>query len=193
MNSPIDIGALLVTVRRAAGVTQRNLGERVGVSQPQIARWEAAAYRSATLENVDAVARALEVDLPLPAPLAAESPASYVPARQTSAAERALASLGVSPEAIAAFCRLHGIRELALFGSAARGALSANSDVDILVTWAKPGRRRSVSMTQDIQTELEAIFRRPVDLVERASVERSENYLRRRRILEEAVTVFVAR
>lgn len=41
MDTLLDIGTTLVGVRRAQGITQHDLGERVGASQQQIARWEA--------------------------------------------------------------------------------------------------------------------------------------------------------
>jgi uncharacterized protein len=44
-----------------------------------------------------------------------------------------LIELGVPKDAIAAFCRGHGIRRLSLFGSAVRGELGPDSDVDVLV------------------------------------------------------------
>lgn len=43
-----------------------------------------------------------------------------------------------------------------------------------------------------MQDELEAILGRRVDLVERKSVETSENYIRRRQILSHLVPVYVA-
>ena len=45
---------------------------------------------------------------------------------------------------------------------------------------------------QDMQEELEQLFARPVDFVQRSSVERSENYLRRRSILSNLVPLYVA-
>jgi predicted nucleotidyltransferase/DNA-binding XRE family transcriptional regulator len=195
MTSPLDIGALLVETRLAQGVTQRDLAGRLGVRQPQIARWEARKYRSASLSRVDSVARALgvEIEVPLPA-LAAENPAPYAagsPASNTGA--RALVRLGVSLETVSAFCRLHGVRELALFGSSVRKDFGPTSDVDILVTWARDSKTRAVGELLDLQAELRGIFRRDVDLVNRETVEASENYLRRAHILEGARTIYVAR
>ncbi len=46
---------------------------------------------------------------------------------------RLMASLSVDSEKIAAFCRKHGIRRLAFFGSVLRSDFSAHSDVDVLV------------------------------------------------------------
>ena len=195
MTSPLDIGVLLVAARIAQGVTQRELAQRLGIKQPQIARWEAIEYRSASLARVNTVARALGVEVAAipPALLAAEQPASYAPtpaAPDTGA--RALARLGVSIETIAAFCRLHGIREFALFGSSVRTDFGPTSDVDILVAWAHGSETRSVGELADLQTELRGIFRRNVDLVERENVARSENYVRKTRILGGARPVYVA-
>jgi predicted nucleotidyltransferase/DNA-binding XRE family transcriptional regulator len=194
MTSPIDIGPLLAATRIAQGLSQRRLAEMVGVKQPQVARWEAGSYRSATLARVDAVARALDVTLEAPAQFAAESPAAYaiLSATPSDTGTRALARLGVSAETIAAFCRLHGVREMALFGSSVRTDFTLGSDVDVLVSWREGAEPRSLVELADLETELAGIFRRRVDLVDRAVVERSENHLRRSRILDGARSVYVA-
>jgi len=194
MTSPLDIGALLVAARSAYGVTQRELAERVGVRQPQIARWEASAYRSASLSRVDSIARALGVELETSLPaLAAEDPGPYATSSASGIGARALDRLGVSVDTVSAFCRLHRVRELALFGSSVRTDFGPSSDVDILVTWASDSSPRDIGEILDLQTELRGIFRRNVDLVDRATVEASENYLRVASILEGARTVYVAR
>jgi predicted nucleotidyltransferase/DNA-binding transcriptional regulator YdaS (Cro superfamily) len=195
MTSPLDIGSSLVAARIAQGVTQRDLANRLGVAQPQVARWEASAYATASLSRVDAVARALGVEVATLAPtLAAESPAQYAtatsPASDTGA--RALARLGVSAETIAAFCRLHNIRELSLFGSSVRKDFGPASDVDVLASFADGSQPRETTELADLRTELIGIFRRNVELVDRRSVEQSENYLRSSRILEGARSVYVA-
>src|SRR5437868_682000 len=80
------------------------------------------------------------------------------------------------------FCRRWKITEFALFGSVLRDDFRPDSDVDVLVTFA-PEARYSLFDFVDMQDELQAIFGRPVDLVERQDVEGSENYLRRKQIL----------
>jgi hypothetical protein len=45
----------------------------------------------------------------------------------------------------------------------------------------------------EMQDELETILGRKVDLVERRAIEQSENYIRRRYILDSAEPVYVAR
>jgi len=101
--------------------------------------------------------------------------------------------LGVATETIAAFCRLHGIAEFALFGSSVRKDFSAGSDVDVLVTWAAETPSPTADDLADLETELAGIFRRRVDLIYRRDVESSENYVRRDRILKGARKVYVAR
>lgn len=131
MKHPVAVGAHeLVRRRRALGISQRELGERVGVKQPQVARWEAHAYRAASLERVDAVAMALGPQGET-VPIAAE-PAAY----GTATALRPVRDLGE----IAARLRGHSekLRELefvdiAVFGSFARGEQTPASDVDVLV------------------------------------------------------------
>lgn len=63
---------------------------------------------------------------------------------------------------IAALCRRHGIRRLAVFGSAARGEISPDSDVDLLVEFI-PGRRVGLRFIT-VQDELSELVGREVDL-----------------------------
>lgn len=63
---------------------------------------------------------------------------------------------------LAELCRRHGIARLALFGSAARGQLGAESDIDLLVEFV-PGRRVGLRFIT-VQEELQALLGRKVDL-----------------------------
>lgn len=105
----------------------------------------------------------------------------------SSAASRIL----VDQEQIADFCRRWQITEFGLFGSVLRDDFGPESDVDVLVTFA-PAARHTLFDVLHMEDELAAMFGRPVDLVERRAVERSENYIRRDHILESAVPVYVA-
>jgi predicted nucleotidyltransferase len=102
--------------------------------------------------------------------------------------------LGVDPERIAEFCRKWQIKELALFGSALNDEFRPDSDVDLLVTFWDPKRSFGPWMGElgEMQKELEQLFARPVDFVLRESVERSENYIRRRSILQNLVPLYVS-
>jgi predicted nucleotidyltransferase len=90
---------------------------------------------------------------------------------------------------IADFCRRWNITELALFGSVLRDDFRPESDVDVLVTFA-PDARHSLRNLLKMQDEIEAVFGRAVDLLDRESIEQSRNYIRRREILRTARTVY---
>ena len=89
------------------------------------------------------------------------------------------------------FCRRWKIKELALFGSVLRDDFRPDSDVYFLVTFEEDTHWSLFDMF-DIQDDLKEIMGREVDLVERRAVERSENYIRRRHILQSLEPVYVA-
>lgn len=60
-----------------------------------------------------------------------------------------------------------GLRRIALFGSAARDELRADSDIDVLVEFVDPPGLRRYLETQDA---LEGLLGRPVDLVTAAGL-----------------------
>jgi len=86
---------------------------------------------------------------------------------------------------LATFCKRWNVSEFALFGSVLRADFGPRSDVDVLVSFTPKTRVTLFEMAQ-MQTELQSIFKRDVDLVSRRGVERSRNYLRRKRILDSA-------
>jgi len=68
------------------------------------------------------------------------------------------------PEAeIVEICRRHQVRELSLFGSAARGGMRPASDVDLLVDFL-PGARPGLLGVSAMMRELTALLGRRVDL-----------------------------
>lgn len=95
-------------------------------------------------------------------------------------------------EQVADVCRQHNVVRLEVFGSAARARDfdPAHSDIDLLVEFA-PGRS-DLGTIVDLQERLESVLERPVDLIERAAVERSRNHIRRERILSEAQLLYAA-
>ena len=93
---------------------------------------------------------------------------------------------------IAEFCRRWKIRELAVFGSYVRDDFRPESDLDFLDTFADDVPWTLFDMVR-MDQELAAIVGRPVDLVDRTSIERSENWIRRRAILGTAETIYVDR
>jgi uncharacterized protein len=94
-------------------------------------------------------------------------------------------------EKIAEFCQHWQIAEFALFGSVLRDDFRPDSDVDILVTFS-PNSKRGLTETIQMRDELQAIFERKVDLIVKAAIERSDNWLRRKNILESAETIYAA-
>ena len=99
--------------------------------------------------------------------------------------------LSIPRAELAAFCRANGILRLSIFGSAVRDDFGPGSDVDLLVEFAEEARHSLLDMVR-MEDELEEIFGREVDLVEREGIEQSRNYLRRRAILESAETFYAA-
>ena len=90
------------------------------------------------------------------------------------------------------FCRKWKIEEFALFGSVLREDFKPDSDIDVLVSFA-PDARLSLFDYARMEEELVEIVGREVDVVDRAAVERSENYIRRKHILSNLERVYVAR
>ena len=95
-------------------------------------------------------------------------------------------------EKIADFCRKWKIVELSLFGSVLRDDFRPDSDVDVLVTFS-PDADWSLLDHMAMEEEMSAMLGRKVDLVTRKAIERSENYIRRKAILETAQPYYVAR
>ena len=61
------------------------------------------------------------------------------------------------------FCRRHGVRRLAVFGSVLGDRFSAGSDVDVLIEF-EPGRVPGLVALSAMELELEEQFGRKVDL-----------------------------
>lgn len=102
-----------------------------------------------------------------------------------------LARLHVGSDTLEAWCRKWKIVELAFFGSILRDDFAPNSDVDLLVRFSEDARW-SLFDHMAMEEEFSLMTGRSVDLVTRTSVERSENYLRRRAILDSAEVFYAA-
>ena len=99
--------------------------------------------------------------------------------------------LSIPRDQLIEFCRRWKISELSLFGSALREDFRPESDVDLLVSFA-PGVSWGFNDYLMMKEEVEALFGRAVDLVERRLVETSENYIRRKHILSHLEPLYVA-
>jgi uncharacterized protein len=85
-------------------------------------------------------------------------------------------------EAVAAFCREHGIKQLAVFGSALRADFRPDSDIDLLVEF-EPDQAPGLFGIARMERELSSLLGgRKVDL--RTPQDLSRYF--RQRILEEA-------
>lgn len=93
---------------------------------------------------------------------------------------------------LAAIAERWKVTRLELFGSVLRDDFRPDSDVDVLVTFA-PDARIGLLGLVELQDELATLFGRQVDVIERTSMERSPNYLRRREILRGPLTVYDTR
>jgi predicted nucleotidyltransferase len=94
-------------------------------------------------------------------------------------------------EALADFCRRWKIVEVALFGSALRIDFRPDSDLDLLVRFASDAHW-SLFDHGRMEEELVELLGREVDLVNRAAIEASPNWIRRREILASARTLYAA-
>lgn len=99
--------------------------------------------------------------------------------------------IDISKDKMAAFCRRNHIRELALFGSVLREDFAPDSDVDVLVEF-ETGREPGLMELVKMENELSELLGRKADMVERKAVEKSENYIRRRHVLQSLEAVYVA-
>jgi predicted nucleotidyltransferase len=70
---------------------------------------------------------------------------------------------------LAEFCRRYHIRELSLFGSAVRGELRPDSDIDILVEFA-PEANVGLIAHLAAERELGTLLGRKVDLVSKRAI-----------------------
>ena len=101
------------------------------------------------------------------------------------------ARIAIPADGIAAFCERWQVTELALFGSVLRDDFGPDSDIDVLVSFDDSARHTLFDMVR-MEEELKALFGREVDLAERAGIETSRNYIRRKAILQAAETIYAA-
>lgn len=110
----------------------------------------------------------------------------------TSTASRTKIRVSVPRKKLAEFCRRWKITELAFFGSVLTDDFRPDSDIDLLVSFS-PRAKISLFDLGRMQNELKEIFGRDVDLVERRTIEKSENYIRRKSILNNTKVIYEAR
>jgi uncharacterized protein len=99
--------------------------------------------------------------------------------------------LGITPEQLAEFCQRWQVSELALFGSVLRDDFSLDSDIDVLVSY-RPTAKRGLLEKIRMQEEFSSLLHRDVDLVSKKAIEQSQNWLRRKNILDSSEVIYVA-
>jgi predicted nucleotidyltransferase len=70
----------------------------------------------------------------------------------------------IDSTSLAEVCRRYGVKELAVFGSALRGEIGPESDIDLMVEF-EPAERVGLIRFESLIVELEALAGRRVDLV----------------------------
>lgn len=161
----MDAAVLIRKARERAGMTQAELARAAHTSQPAVAAYESG-QRSPSVRTLDKLIRASGATLQV----------SLVKTRQ--AAGGLLDELRENQRQIRDMAQSHGIRNIRVFGSAARGTYTDTSDIDLLVDFDAEGRGvlpllafgREVSVLMgravDVSTAsmLKASVRRSVDL-----------------------------
>lgn len=97
------------------------------------------------------------------------------------------AGIDLPESAISDVCRLHEVKELSLFGSAARGEMRPDSDFDLLVDFL-PGARPGLLGVSAMTRELSNLLGRRVDL----AVKPALKPLIRSGVLAEARPIYAA-
>ena len=91
-------------------------------------------------------------------------------------------------DTLTSFCRKWRIRELSIFGSALRDDFGPDSDLDFLVSF-EPGAEWDLFDIIRIKDEMENLFGRPVDLIEKEAL---RNPWRKREILKTREVIYAA-
>ncbi len=96
--------------------------------------------------------------------------------------------IDIPDERLAESCRKWKVKELSLFGSILRDDFRPDSDVDVLVVFS-PDATWSLWDLFDMREELQQLFGREVDLVEKDAL---RNPFRRHEILQNHKVVYAA-
>jgi predicted nucleotidyltransferase len=86
------------------------------------------------------------------------------------------------------YCKEHGVKNLFLFGSYARGDATQSSDIDLLVEFQTDIQISYLDLLI-IKSDLERIMGAQVDLIEKDSL---VNPIRRKRILAERILLYAS-
>lgn len=153
-------------------------GER-GAKAMELRRWEALNPNRLKYEMIFTNTDSVAYDQMKGATRFAEERETYLP-------------IAIDYERLADFCRRWKITDLSVFGSVLRPEFSPESDVDFLAAFA-PDASWGLIDGEKMSDELSGLIGRPVDLVSRRAIDRSDNWIRREEILGSAYPVYVER
>ncbi len=97
--------------------------------------------------------------------------------------------IDLAPDAIQHFCQKWQITELSMFGSVLRDDFHADSDIDVLVTFAANAPWTLLDLV-NMEYELADLTGRDIDLIEKRVIEKSANPIRKAEILETAQVIY---
>jgi predicted nucleotidyltransferase len=127
--------------------------------------------------------------LPPVATAGPDAPVLQQPRAQYAVSAQA-ARVRIPKKEIAALCRKYGVKKLSVFGSAARGEMNPESDVDLMLEF-DPASKTSLWDYPAMQDDFSALFDHRK--VEFASPEILRNPFRRKTILPDLKTLYEAR
>ena len=79
-----------------------------------------------------------------------------------------------------------------MFCSVLREDFNSNSDIDVLVSFAKSAKITFFDL-DTIEQQLTKLFERPVDIVTKRAIEQSHNWIRKKNILDNAQIIYEQR
>ncbi len=92
---------------------------------------------------------------------------------------------------LADFCQRWKVTELALFGSVLQDDFRPESRIEVLASFAEEGHWSQFDLI-NMQNDLEQIFYRKVELVDRSALEKSPNSMRRNNIMSNLEVIYPA-
>ncbi len=127
----VRVGRLIRDARKRARLSQAGLAARARTSQPAVARYEAE-VATPSLSTLERLFAACGSRLVLGTDLQPSAPSGRLRERRIAAVHRVR-------ERLLEAARRHGVRDVRVFGSVARGEETERSDIDLLVD-LEPGR-----------------------------------------------------
>jgi predicted nucleotidyltransferase/DNA-binding XRE family transcriptional regulator len=153
-----DVATVIRQARARAGLSQADLAHLAGTSQPALARYETGAAVP-TLPTLERLLRGCGQRLEIRA-LSGGDPSPPASSMRSQIGRRAR-ELRRRRRRLLDTARRHGIRNVRVFGSLARGQEGPDSDVDMLVD-LEPGR--TLLDLAGFRREAEQILEVPVDV-----------------------------